>query len=106
VRPTAKVNASLRSRCEESFGTEWPWPGHNGELYRKPPSLFPMVRPMTPYITFPFPQNGGRTSNGHISTTSHAIHFLFGSRYRVSGSADHRPNKHGIRHNRSLGRFV
>ena len=59
--------------------------------YRKPPSLFRMVPSLTP-LRLPLPQNGGSicpqdTRYGHISATSDAIHFTFGSRV-FTGSAD------------------
>jgi len=62
--------------------------------YRKPPSLFPMVRSMTPNDLL-FSQKGVpnsllviyRISNGHISATGHPIHFMFGSSlFRIGGS--------------------
>jgi len=59
---------------------------------RKPPSLFRMVPSLTPY-DLPFPPKWGfhmppRYANGHVSAMGDPIHFMFGSRVGVSGSAD------------------
>jgi len=69
--------------------------GRNGGVNRKPPSLFAVVRSMTP-TTSPSLKMGVpnallvicRISNGHMSTTGDPIHIMFGSRVGFSGSAD------------------
>jgi len=71
-----------------------PWIAQRSQrrAYRKLPSLFLMVPSLTTY-DLPSPQNLGfhmppTYANGHISATGDPIHFMFGSRVGLSGTAD------------------